>query len=117
MQKQYPEYRAHLQRQVATLAREMRGPMLGFAKLHREAVADGVLSRKVKELIALGISISAACDGCILAHVYDALREGATREEIVETIAVAVVMGGGPSLFTGAEALAAVDQFVAEGQA
>ena len=117
MQKQYPEYRAHLQRQVAKLAREMRGPMLGFAKLHREAVADGVLSRKIKELIALGISISVACDGCILAHVHDALREGATREEIVETIGVAVVMGGGPALFTGAEALAAVDQFVAEGQA
>ena len=117
MQKQYPEYRTHLQRQVATLAREMRGPMSGFAKLHREAVADGVLSRKIKELIALGISISARCDGCILAHVHDALREGATREEIVETIAVAVVMGGGPALFTGSEALAAVDQFVAEGKA
>jgi AhpD family alkylhydroperoxidase len=117
MQKPYPEYRTHLQGLVATLAREMRGPMLGFSKLHREAVADGALSRKVKELISLGISISAACDGCILAHVYDALHEGATREEIVETIAVAVVMGGGPALFTGAEALAAVDQFIAEGQA
>ena len=117
MQKQYPEYSAHLQGLVANLAKEMRGPMSGFSKLHREAVADGVLSRKVKELIALGISISARCDGCILTHVRDALREDATREEIVETIGVAVVMGGGPALFTGSEALAAVDQFVAEGLA
>ncbi len=117
MQKQYPEYRAHLQGLVASLAKEMRGPMLGFSRLHREAVVDGVLSRKVKELIALGISISVGCDGCILAHVHDALRAGTTREEIVETIGVAVVMGGGPALFSGAEALEAVKQFTAEGLA
>ena len=89
MQKQYPEYRAHLQGLVASLAKEMTGPMSGFSKLHREAVADGVLSRRVKELIALGISISARCDGCILAHVHDALREGATREEIMQAAKIA----------------------------
>ena len=47
------------------------------------------------------------------ANVHDALEAGASREEILETIGVAIVMGGGPSLMYGAEAYEALDQFQA----
>ena len=65
------------------------------------------------ELIATGIGISARCDGCIGYHVKAAIKHGATREEMLETIAVAVYMGGGPSMIYGAEALSAFDAFAA----
>lgn len=87
------------------------GVMSGFAKLHRAAVADGALPGKTKELIALAVSITSHCDGCISFHVHDALKAGATKEEIEEAVGVAVLMGGGPAAVYGSDALEAVRQF------
>jgi AhpD family alkylhydroperoxidase len=89
--------------------------MSGFARLHSSAVGDGVLSGKTKELIALAIAVAVRCDGCISYHVHDALGAGATREEMAEAIGVAILMGGGPAMVYGAEALEAVDQFESGG--
>ncbi len=50
------------------------------------------------------------CDGCIAYHVHDAVDAGASRQELIETIGVAVMMGGGPSVVYGCEALQAIDQ-------
>ncbi|MCA9943783.1 MAG: carboxymuconolactone decarboxylase family protein [Anaerolineales bacterium] len=112
--KQYPEYYEHLKQLMGKLGGEIPGPMGGFSRLHQSAVADGVLSAKVKELIALGIAITVRCDGCIAFHVHDALEAGAGHQEIMETIGVAVLMGGGPSVVYGSEALEALEQFTNE---
>ena len=61
----------------------------------------------------MGIAITVRCDGCIAFHVHDALKSGATPNEIVETIGVAVLMGGGPAVVYGCEALEALQQFSA----
>ena len=115
MEKTYPDYYRHLQSLMAKMGNEIPGPMSGFGQLHRHAVADGALSTKVKELIALGIAIAARCDGCIAYHVHDALRAGATRKEILEAIGVAILMGGGPAAMYGAEAFEALEQFETAG--
>lgn len=115
MEKNYPDYYHQLQSLLAKLSGELPGPLAGFGQLHRQAMAEGALSTKVKELIALGIGIAARCEGCIAYHVHDALRAGATRKEILETIGVALLMGGGPAAVYGAEALAALNQFEATG--
>lgn len=88
--------------------------MAGFGELHAMAVETGALDTKNKELIALGIAIAVHCDGCIGFHVHDALIAGATRQEILETIGVAILMGGGPCMVYGCEAMAALDQFELE---
>lgn len=87
--------------------------MAGFGSLHKSATADGVLPQATKELIALAVSITSHCDGCIAFHTHDAIQAGATREEIVETIGVAVLMGGGPAVVYGSDALDALEQFEA----
>lgn len=115
MEKTYPDYYHHLQSLMVKLGNELPGPLSGFGQLHRHAVADGALSTKIKELIALGIGIAARCDGCIAYHVHDALKAGATRKEIVETIGVAILMGGGPATVYGAEAFEALNQFETTG--
>lgn len=107
----YPEHFDHLRGLMQNLQEHIPGPMGGFTQLHRQATTDGVLNTKMKELIALGISIAIRCDGCITHHVHDALQAEATRDEVAETIGVAVLMGGGPSVIYGAEALQAVEQF------
>ena len=94
VQKNYPQYYEQLQGLIGNLGHEIPGTMSGFSQLHENAVADGVLSGKIKELIALGIAISVRCDGCITYHVHDALKAGATRAEITETVGVSIWAAG-----------------------
>jgi len=110
----YPEYHHRLKQVYGRLARNLRGPMTAFAQLSAAATADGALDAKTKQLIALGIGITVRCDGCIAYHVHDALRAGASTEEILETIGVAIFMGGGPAVMYGCEALEALEQFEAQ---
>ena len=111
MSKDYTAYFNQLQNQIQRMGKETPGVMKGIGQMHQSALANGALSTSTKELIALGIGIAVRCEGCITLHVYDALKAGATREEIVETVGVAVLMGGGPSLVYGSQALEALDQF------
>lgn len=107
----YPQLQKDVLRRMAALGRAIPGTMQGFQALHDASVHAGALPAKVKELIALGIAIAVHCEGCIACHVHDALKLGATREEIAETVGVAVMMGGGPAVVYGSLAMEAVDQF------
>ena len=96
--------------ELATLRKAMPETAAGFSQLAKAATGKGALDPKTKELIALAIGIDARCDGCIAFHVKALVRLGVTREEIAETVAMAVYMGGGPSLMYGGKALAAFDE-------
>ncbi len=113
MAQNYPEHLEFVKEYMGKLMEETKEPLSGFAKLHKSAVAEGALSKKTKELMSLSIAICIRCDGCIAYHIHDALEAGATREEILETISVAILMGGGPALMYGCEALQALEQFEA----
>lgn len=110
----YIQEHQHLEERLAQLGRELPGPMSGFARLHKKAVEDGALTMRVKEMMALAISIVVGCDGCIAFHVHDAVKAGATRQELLETIGVALLMGGGPGSIYAAHALDAIEQFLPE---
>jgi AhpD family alkylhydroperoxidase len=85
--------------------------MKAFGSLASAATKDGALDKMTKELMAIAISISIRCEGCIAYHTLNAFKAGASREEMLETINVAVEMGGGPSTVYGAKALEAYDEF------
>jgi len=97
--------------QGAALYKAIPDTMAAFQGLMKAASKDGALPGKIKELMAVAISISIRCEGCIVFHVQNAIRHGASREEVAETIAVAVEMGGGPATVYGGKALAAFDEF------
>jgi AhpD family alkylhydroperoxidase len=107
----YIALRKELEQGLAQLGRELPGPMSGFARLHRKATAEGALSSSAKEMMALAISIVVGCEGCIAYHVHDAIEAGASRDELLETIGVAILMGGGPASIYATHAMEAVDQF------
>ena len=115
MTRDFPAYRNDLKGLIGKLRKQAPEAMAGFGQLHEGAMKAGALSVKQKELIALAIGIAQRCDGCLAFHTHEALVEGATRQEIVETIAVGVMMGGGPSLMYSAHAMDALDQFEAQG--
>jgi len=82
----------------------------GFTALHHASMKAGALDAKQKELIALALGVGSRCADCIGFHVRAAIKAGATRDEVAETIGVAVMMGGGPAYMYGAKALEAFDQ-------
>jgi AhpD family alkylhydroperoxidase len=86
----------------------------GFGNMYRAAYADGALSARVKELMAVGIAVHEGCDGCIASHVRSAVRKGATAQEMAEAIGVAMQMGGGPSSIYASHAWDAFQEFSEE---
>lgn len=110
--KDYPQNLKDIQSVMGKMGREIPGTMRAFSGLHQATQGDGVLNAKTKELIALAIAVNVRCDGCIAFHVHDALKAGATREEIMEALGVAILMGGGPSMMYAVEAIEALEQFM-----
>src|SRR5579863_8682263 len=88
--------------------------MKAFSGIAQTALASKALDAKTKELIALGIAIAIRCDDCIALHIKAAVERGATREEISETLGMAIYMGAGPSVMYASHAFAALQQFEAE---
>ncbi len=111
MSHNYPEIYEKLQSNMGKIARDLPATVAGFAGMHKSSTKDGALPGKVKELMALAISVAVRCDGCIAYHTHDALRAGASREEVLEAIGVAIMMGGGPAMVYAGEAYQALEQF------
>jgi len=86
----------------------------GFAELHAASLAEGSLSAKTKELIALAIAVADRCDGCIASHARGAALKGATEQEVAETLGVTIMMGGGPATVYAPRAWEAFREFSAE---
>lgn len=85
--------------------------MKAFGSLATAATAPDALDTKTKELMALAISIAVRCGGCVAYHTRAAMKAGAVRQEVVETVSMAVYMGGGPAAVYGADALRAYDEY------
>lgn len=97
--------------QLTKMRKEMPEVMSGFSALSQAAYKEGVLNKKTKELIALALAVAKQCQGCIGFHSQTLVKLQTTREEFLETLAMAIYMGGGPSLMYAAEALEAFDEF------
>lgn len=85
--------------------------MKAFVALSAAGTAANAIDTKTKELMALAIGIATHCDGCVAYHTKMAHQHGATRQEVLETVALAVYMGGGPAAVYGGDAVRAYDQF------
>ena len=85
--------------------------MKAFSNIANAALATKALDEKTKELIALGISVAIRCDDCIAFHAKAALKQGASREEVMDALGMAVYMGAGPSVMYATHALNAFTQF------
>lgn len=113
--KNFPKHYEELNEWMEKLGLAIPEVMQSFGSLHETSLKSGALDGKTKELIALGIAITVRCDGCITYHVHDALQAGATKDEIAETVGVAILMGGGPSVVYGVEAFQALSQYQEQG--
>lgn len=110
--KDWPGMAANLLPAIRELHKGSPGVMKAFREMGAAAHAGGALDAKTKELLAVAISVAVRCDPCVTYHVEGARKHGASREEIAETLGLAVYMGAGPSAMYAAQALEAYDQYV-----
>lgn len=99
--------------QMRKLRQSQPDLMSAFGALAAAGTKESALTKKTRELIALGIAISSRCDDCIGFHMQALVKLKATREEVEEVAGVAVYMGGGPSMMYAAHALMAFDELAA----
>jgi AhpD family alkylhydroperoxidase len=111
MEKDYTELTKRISGDLRKLRKDIPDTMQAFSALAQAATRDGALDKKTKELIALAIGVAVRCDGCIGFHTETLVKLGATRQEVEETLGMAVYMGGGPSLMYAADAISAFEQF------
>jgi AhpD family alkylhydroperoxidase len=117
MSKDYGQIANDVEAGVGLLRQGSPEAMKGFGALAIAATASGALDSRTKELMALAIGIAVHCDDCVAYHTRMAQRHGASREEVAETVALALYMGGGPAAVYGADALRAYDQLSGPGTA
>ena len=97
------------------LRKELPEVTSATSSLYAQAYQDGALSRQTKELIALAIAISLHCEACIVHHVNSALQAQATKEQIMETLAVTIQMSGGPAIAQSPRVFQALEELMAGG--
>ncbi len=97
----------NINQNLAPFRKSQPEAMQGFGQLARAAMAEGALSAKSKELIALAIGVTQHCSGCIGFHVKALHKLQCTRAEVEEMLSVCVYMGGGPALMYAAEVVKA----------
>jgi AhpD family alkylhydroperoxidase len=84
-------------------------------ELEKATFRDGALPKKIKELIAVGISVVNNCESCMQWHIGEAKKDGASEKEILEAVEVAFEMGIGPAVVNGRFALEVMDSLFRQG--
>lgn len=108
------EQMKHIRSYTGKLSNALPDVMKGFYALSKASSTAGALDTRTKELIALAIAVATHCDDCIAFHTSSALKAGATQEEILEMLGVAVFMGGGPALMFATHVMEAVEELQQE---
>ncbi|CDI01781.1 Alkylhydroperoxidase like protein, AhpD family [Candidatus Competibacter denitrificans Run_A_D11] len=76
-----------------------------FLSMEHAAYTDGALPKKIKELIAIGISVQINCESCMQWHIEQAAKAGASYDEVLEAVEVGIEMDGGPATVSARFAL------------
>jgi AhpD family alkylhydroperoxidase len=107
----WPEYRNELGARIGEIAKLSPDTIKGYQTLSGAGAKTNHLDAKTRELIALAIAVTTRCDGCITVHTAEALKQGATREEIAEALGVAVALNAGAALVYSARVMDATEAY------
>jgi AhpD family alkylhydroperoxidase len=85
-----------------------------FLQMEKATYADGALTKKQKELIAVGISVVIDCESCMEWHITQAAAAGASKREVLEAVEVGIEFGGGPATVSARFALEVMEHVFKE---
>lgn len=98
-------YRKQLLAAITDIGRTSPEITRGYQGLSNAGAQGGKLDARTRELIALAVGVTRQCDGCIATHVDAAIRHGASREEVVEALGVAIAVNAGAALVYSARVM------------
>lgn len=107
------EYRKELIGRIGEIGKLSPDTLKGYQTLSGAGAKTGHLDARTRELISLAVAVTTRCDGCITVHVGEALKHGASSEEIAEALGVAVAMNAGAAMVYSARAMDAVSAHAA----
>ena len=102
------EYQKQIGATLGEIAKVSPDVVRGYRTLSDAGQKTAKLDAKTRELIAIGVGVTRQCDGCIVVHTDAALKHGATREEIIEALGVAVAVNAGAALVYSTRVMDAV---------
>jgi AhpD family alkylhydroperoxidase len=103
--KTYMEYYGEIPVWVKMMGENKPDALYHYCQLRKIGLEDGVLSRKVKELILIGINLVRRYETGLKLHIKGALDAGAKEEEIYETIVTAMLSGSASAIISGPQIL------------
>jgi len=101
-------YRKQLTGRIGEIGKLSPDTLAGYQTLSKAGQKDDLLGAKTRELIALAVAVTRQCDGCITVHTAEALKHGASREEIAEALGVAVALNAGAAMVYSARVMDAI---------
>jgi len=102
---------AQIKKLIGELQQEAPEEIEAFLNFLQKAEKDSSISAKNKELINVALAVAAQCEWCIAFHTQNAIKLGASKEELIEAGMQAVVMHGGPALMYMTPLLEAIEEF------
>ncbi|WP_152276699.1 carboxymuconolactone decarboxylase family protein [Methylorubrum populi] len=109
MMQDWNAYRTELMSTLGKISEVSPDLMKAHDQLAAAAPKEPRLDAKTRELIALAVAVTTRCDGCIAFHTQAARKAGASQEELVEALGVAVALNAGAALVYSARAFDAFD--------
>ena len=101
----WDEYLKELLTRIGEIATTSPDIVRGYRTLSDAGQKTGKFDGKTRELIALAVAVTLRCDGCITTHASAAIKHGASKEEIVEALGVAISVNAGAALVYSARVL------------
>jgi len=106
------EFAARREQLNEQLLGEANLPIRRFVALDHDVYEDGALPQRTKELLGLVASAVLRCDDCIRYHLIQAVAQGVSKDEIVESLGIALVVGGSITIPHLREAIAFLDSLM-----
>ena len=103
------EYLSEVKSRIGGIAKLNPDVVKGYTGISNAKPANPRLDDKTRELIALAVAVTRQCDGCIVVHTNAAKKHGATQEEIMEALGVAVAVNAGATLVYSARTMDAFE--------
>ena len=94
MANQLEEFNAYRQKMNDKILGEDNKIIKRIFNLDTNAFKDGHLDLKTKELLGLVASMVLRCDDCVKYHLETCFKEGISKEEMMETLSIATLVGG-----------------------
>jgi len=105
----WEEYRSQLLTTIGEIGKVSPDLVRGYRTISEAGDKTAKLDPKTRELIALAVAVTVRCDGCITTHTTAAIKHGATKEEVVEALGVAITVNAGAALVYSARTLDAFE--------